>query len=218
MRSCVVRWSLSLGLMVALTGCAALRQQDALYREAERHVYAQPIEEVWPQVVGLVSREGYPPRKGDQEFVLITEWRNDMMESRVVSSVSRLYAEGYRVDEGTSVVRIFRQTIFTGNKGAMSARENQYPGGLTVGAAGDLSPFAEDPIKLSQFLGSSADHTPLTRAPAQMTRSFERDGALEWKLLQFLDASAAEGIEARVTGKEKRLTQASAPSPRPPAQ
>ncbi len=202
MRSCVARWSLSLGLMMALTGCATLRHQDALYREAERHVYAEPIEKVWPQVVNIVSREGYPPRKGNQEFILVTDWRNDMMESRVVSSISRIYAEGYRVDERSSMVRIFRQTVFTGNKGAMSARENQFSSGLTVAAAGDLSPFAEDPIKQNQFLNSSPDHTPLTRAPAQMTRSFSRDGELEWKLLQRMDADTAEAIEARITGKK----------------
>jgi hypothetical protein len=188
--------------MLVLTGCATLRHQDALYREAERHMYAQPIEKVWPQVINLVSAEGYPPRKGDQEFILVTDWRNDMMESRVVSSVSRLYAEGYRVDERSSMVRIFRQTIFTGNKGAMSARENQLSGGLSVAAAGDISPLAEDPIKQSQFLNSSPDHTPLTRAPAQMTRSFSRDGGLEWKLLQRMDADTAEAIEARITGKK----------------
>jgi hypothetical protein len=204
MRPCVVRWSLSLGLLLGLTGCATLRHQDALYREAERHVYAQPIEEVWPQVVNLVSREGYPPRKGDREFILVTEWRSDLMESRVVSSISRLYAEGYRLDERSSMVRIFRQTVFTGNKGAMSARENQVSSGLTVAAAGDFSPLAEDPIKLNHLLNSSADHTPLTRAPAQMTRSFSRDGELEWKLLQRMDASAAEAIEARLSGNGKK--------------
>jgi hypothetical protein len=202
MRSWVVRWSLSLGLLLALTGCATLRHQDALYREAERHVYAEPIEKVWPQLVNLVSREGYPARKGDQEFILVTEWRSDLMESRVVSSVSRIYAEGYRVDERSSMVRIFRQTIFTGNKGAMSARENQFAGGLTVGAAGDVSPFADDPVKLSQFLNATPDHTPLTRAPAQMTRSFSRDGELEWKLLQSMDAETAEAIEDRIARRD----------------
>lgn len=199
MRSCVVRWSLSLGLLMALTGCATLRHQDALYREAERHVYAEPIEKVWPQLVNVVSAEGYPPRKGDREFILVTEWRNDTMESRVVSSMSRIYAEGYRVDERSSMVRIFRQTVFTGNKGAMTARENQVSGGLTVAAAGDYSAPLEDPIQLNHMLNSSADHTPLTRTPAQMSRSFSRDGELEWKLLQRMDASAAEAIEARIT-------------------
>jgi hypothetical protein len=198
MRSCVVRWSLALSLAMVLSGCAALRHQDELYREAAQHVYAEPIEKVWPQVVNLVSREGYPPRKGDREFVLVTEWRSDLMDSRVVSSVSRIYAEGFRVDEGSSMVRIFRQTIFTGNKGAMSARENQFPGGLTVGAAGDISPFNDDPVKLSQFLGTTPDHTPLTRGPAQMTRSLERSGELEWKLLQSMESSTAEAIETRL--------------------
>lgn len=213
MRSSIVRSCLSLGLLLALTGCASLRHQDALYRAAQQHVYAQPIEEVWPHVVHLISSEGYPARKGNQEFILVSEWRNDTQESRVVSSVSRIYAEGYRMDERSSMVRIFRQTVFTGNKGAMSARDNQFPGGLTVGAAGDLSPFADDPIKHSQFLNSSADHTPLTRSPAQMNRSFGRDGELEWKLLQRVEAPAAEAIKARVAGGAT-----SSPSPRPPAQ
>jgi hypothetical protein len=186
MRSRIVRWSLSLGLLMALTGCATMRHQDALYREAERHVYAEPIEKVWPQVVNLISAEGYPPRKGDREFILVTEWRSDLMESRVASSVSRIYAEGYRVDERSSMVRIFRQTVFTGNKGAMSARENQTSSGLTLGA------------------NSSQELTPASRAPVQMTRSVSRDGELEWKLLQRLDADAAEAIEARITGNEKK--------------
>lgn len=204
MSSCVVRWGLTLSVMVALSGCASGRHRQALYEQAHRHVYAQPIEKVWPQVVSLVAAAGYPPRKGNDEFILVSEWRNDTMDSRVVSSSSRVYAEGYRVDSNSCFVRIFRQSVFTGDKGAMSARENSLASSITVGGAGDASPFAEDPIKLNQFLGTSADHTPLTRAPAQMTRSFSRDGELEWRLLQYLDEAQAQAIEARVTELEKQ--------------
>jgi hypothetical protein len=205
MRSCVVRGGLFVVLWVALTGCATMRHQEALYEEAHRHVYPQPIEKVWPEVVSLVSTEGYPPRTGKQEFVLITEWRNDLQGSRVVSSVSRLYVEGYRVDRDTSTVRIFKQTIFTGNKGGMSARENRAGGSdILVGAAGDLSPFAEDPIKLSHMMGSTADHTPLTRGPAQVDRNVSRDGELEWKLIQRVDSAAAQAIEARVAAQAQQ--------------
>jgi hypothetical protein len=204
MTRCVARRFVSLGLLLALSGCAASRHREALYEAAHQHLYTQPIEKVWPQVVKLVSSEGYGHRKGDQEFILVTEWRNDMQDSRVVSSASRLYAEGFRVDDNTSSVRIFRQTIFTGNKGAMAAHENSFAGSLTVGAAGDTSPFAEDPVKLSHFMDTSPDHTPLTRAPAEMTRSFGRDGELEWKLLQFVDGEQAEAIEARISGEEKK--------------
>jgi len=204
MSSCVVRWGLILGVVVALSGCASARHREALYEQAHRHVYAQPIEKVWPQLVRLVAAEGYPPRKGNDEFILVSEWRSDMMDSRVVSSASRIYAEGYRVDSNTSVVRVFRQTIFTGNKGVMNARENSLSSNMTVGGAGDISPFAEDPIKLNQFLGTSADHTPLTRAPAQLTRSFSRDGELEWKLLQLVDEGRAQAIEAHLAELEKK--------------
>ena len=109
------------------------------------------------------------------------------MDSRVVSSASRIYAEGYRVDEYSCTVRIFRQSVVSGTKGAMNARSNQFPGGLTVEA-----------------LNSASDNATLTRGPVQMTRSFSRDGELEWKLLQRMDAAAAEAIEARITGKEKK--------------
>jgi hypothetical protein len=204
MSSCVVRWGLALSVVVALSGCASARHREALYEQAQRHVYAQPIENVWPEVVRLVTAQGYPPRKGNDEFILVSEWRQDMMDSRVVSSASRLYVEGYRVDSHSSVVRIFRQTIFTGNRGMMNARENSLGNNITVGAAGDLSPFAEDPVKLNQFLGSSSDHTPLTRSPAQLTRSFGRDGELEWKLLQLVDEARAQAIEAHVTEQEKQ--------------
>src|SRR5512140_3043758 len=119
MSLCVVRRCLSLGLLMVLAGCATSRRQEALYAEAHQHVYTQPIELVWPQVVKLVAAEGYPHRKGAEEFILVTDWRNDMQQSRVVSSASRLYVEGFRLSENTSAVRIFRQTVFTGNKGAM---------------------------------------------------------------------------------------------------
>ena len=203
MSSCVVRWGLTLSVVVALSGCASTRHREALYEQAHRHVYAQPIEKVWPQLVGLLAAHGYPPRKSNDEFILVSEWRNDTMDSRVVSSSSRIYAEGYRVDGNSSMVRVFRQTIFTGNKGAMDARANSLGSNITVGGAGDLSPFAEDPIKLNQFLGTSADHTPLTRSPAQLTRSFSRDGELEWKLLQVVEEAKAQAIEARITELEK---------------
>jgi hypothetical protein len=205
MRSCAVRGGLALGLLAALSGCATMRHQEALYEEAQRYVYPWPIEQVWPQVVSFVSQEGYAHRKGREEFILVTEWRNDMQESRVASSVSRLYVEGFRVSPDTSAVRIFKQTIFTGNKGSVSARENRAGGGeMLMGAAGDISPFAEDPVKLSHMLGSSADHTPLTRAPAQLTRSAGRDGPLEWKLIQYVDAETARALEARVVAREQQ--------------
>lgn len=204
MKPCVVRRCLSLGLVLVLTGCATARHQDALYKEAHQHVYTQPIEQVWPQLVQLVSAEGYPHRKGDEEFILVTDWRDDMQQSRVVSSASRLYAEGYRLSENTSAVRIFRQTVFTGNKGAMDPHENSFTGSLSVGAAGDISPFADDPVKNNQFLNTSADHTPLTRGPAELNRSFSRDGELEWKLIQFVDADAAKVIEDRVDGQDRK--------------
>ena len=198
MGSCAVRGGLVLGLLCALSGCATVRHQEALYEEAQRYVYPQPIEKVWPQVVSFVSSEGYPHRKSGQEFFLITEWRNDMQESRVASSVSRLYVEGHRVSNGSSDVRIFKQTLFTGNKGGVSARENHAGSGMLVGAAGDMSPFAEDPVKLNHMLGSTPDHTPLTRGPAELNRTTGRDGPLEWKLLQYVDADVARTLEARV--------------------
>lgn len=204
MSLCVVRRCLSLGLLMVLTGCATARHQEALYREAHQYVYTQPIEQVWPQVVSLVAAEGYPHRKGDQEFILVTDWRNDMQQSRVVSSASRLYAEGFRLSDNTCAVRIFRQTVFTGNKGEMNAHENSFTDSLTVGAAGDVSPFNDDPIKSSQFLNSSADHTPLTRGPAELNRSFARDGELEWRLIQLVDAEAAQNIEARIDQQQAR--------------
>ncbi|MBN1204009.1 MAG: hypothetical protein JXB05_03685 [Myxococcaceae bacterium] len=204
MHARVVRQCLSLGVLMLLAGCATARHQEALYEKAHRHVYAQPIEQVWPQVVALVATEGYPPRKGEQEFILVTEWRQDTQESRVVSSASRIYAEGLRIDRNTSRVRIFRQTIFTGNKGAMSARDNGLANSLTVGAAGDIATFAEDPIALNHMLGTSADHTPLTRGPSQLNRSFSRDGQLEWKLLQRVNHEAANAIEASVTAQEQQ--------------
>jgi hypothetical protein len=202
MRSSVVRRCLSLGVLMVLSGCATMRHRDAVYNEAHKHVYTQPIEKVWPELVRLMSAEGYPPRKGNDEFVLITEWRNDTQESRIVSSISRVYAEGYRVDNHTSAVRIFKQTVFTGNRGGISARENRV-GSLVTGAAGDISPFAEDPIKLSHMMDSSSDHTPLTRSPEALNRSAGRDGELEWKLLQRVDLAAAEAIEARITSLEQ---------------
>jgi hypothetical protein len=204
MKPCVVRRCLSLGLLLVLTGCATARHQEALYKQAIEHVYTQPIEQVWPQVVQLVAAEGYPHRKGDREFILVTDWRSDMQQSRVVSSSSRLYAEGFRLSENTSAVRIFRQTVFTGNKGAMDAHENAFTDSLTVGAAGDISPFNDDPVKSSQFLNTSADHTPLTRGPAELNRSFSRDGELEWKLIQFVDEEAAKVIEDRVDAQDRK--------------
>ncbi len=204
MGSRVFRRGLSLGMLMLLTSCAAARHQEELYQKAQRYVYAQPIEQVWPQVVALVAMEGFPPRKGDQEFILVTDWRQDMQESRVVSSSSRIYAEGLRINRDTSMVRIYRQTIFTGNKGAMSARENSLAGSLTVGAAGDIATFAEDPIKLSHMLDTSVDHTPLTRGPSQLNRTFSRDGQLEWKLIQRVNQEAAKAIEASVTAQEQK--------------
>jgi hypothetical protein len=133
-----------MALSLLMTGCASLRHQSALYEEAQRHIYSRPIEEVWPHLVQFVSAEGYPHRKGNQDFVLISEWRNDTQVSRVVSSVSRIYAQGYRVDEGRSMVRIFRVTVFTGNKGPMSLSENQRSSKLMAAPGGGPGSFLRD--------------------------------------------------------------------------
>lgn len=159
MRSYITPGCMALGLL--MTGCAALRHQSAVYEEAQRHIYSQPIEEVWPRLVQLLSAEGYPPRKGNQEFILISEWRNDTQMSRVVSSVSRVYAEGHRVDESRSRVRIFRETVFTGDKGPMSRSENLYSnklGAAPTGGPGSISRDGELEWKLLQSLdGLSAE-------------------------------------------------------------
>jgi hypothetical protein len=198
----VVRWCLSLGLLLLSSSCATARHREALYAATYQYIYPQPIEKVWPELVRLVTAQGYGPRKSDEEFILVTEWRNDMMSSRVVSSASRVYAEGYRVNDNSSAIRIFRQTIFTGNKGTMTARDNAFVDSLTVAAAGDILPGSEDPIKLNQFLGTSADSTPLTRSPAQLNRSVGRDGELEWELLKLIDVEAAQDIESHITARE----------------
>jgi hypothetical protein len=199
----VARWCLSLGLLLLSTSCATARHKEAVYAATYQYIYPQPIEKVWPELVKLVTAQGYGPRKSDQEFILVTEWRNDMMASRVVSSASRVYAEGFRVDGNSSAIRIFRQTIFTGNKGSMTARDNSFVDSLTVAAAGDILPGSDDPIKMNQFLGTSSDHTPLTRSPAQLNRSVSRDGEMEWALLKMVDFEAAQDIEAHITAREK---------------
>ncbi|WP_224372005.1 hypothetical protein [Hyalangium versicolor] len=200
----VMRWCLFLGLLVGLSGCGSARHQEALYRATYQHVYAQPVEQVWPEVVRLVTAQGYGVRKSGSQFILVTEWRNDTAMSRVVSSSSRLYAEGFRVDNGSCAVRIFRETVFTGNKGAMTPRDSMFTDSLTVGTAGDLNPAAEDGISRVQYVGNAQDRTPLTSGPVQMNRSVSRDGELEWKLLQYLDENAALGIQAELAQKERK--------------
>jgi hypothetical protein len=111
-------------LSLAAVGCAGVQRADA---QVEDLVYQRPIEQVWPQVEGLLRDKGWEVEFRDG-YRMASGWRQGSEGARMVPGgnekmvLERMVAVGTALPDGRCVVRFGRQSrvvkgIETGTNG-----------------------------------------------------------------------------------------------------
>jgi hypothetical protein len=184
---------------LTLAGCAGAQRREATLARMYDYVYPRPLEEVWPQVEKFVQDEGFAIRKGEEQTLLISEWRTSFGESRVASGSERILVEGVSLNPANSEVRIYRESLMRGNRGPMEARENHGGSQLLMLAPDDDNPLEYDPVGLGHRFGVERD-THL-KPPKNLNRMVERDVKMELRLLQRLAPQEVEQLERKAEEK-----------------
>jgi hypothetical protein len=183
---------------LTLAGCAGAQKQATLTKMYD-YVYPRPLEEIWPGVEQFVQDEGFAIRKGEEQRLLISEWRTSFSESRVASGSERILVEGTALNPANSEVRIFRESLMRGNRGPMGARENHGGSQLLMLAPDDDNPLEYDPVGLGHRFGEERD-THL-KPPKNLNRMVERDVKMELRLLQRLAPQEVKKLEQKASGE-----------------
>jgi hypothetical protein len=178
---------------LTLAGCASTPRRDATLTQMYDYVYPRPLNEVWPQVEKFVLDEGFAIRKGEEQTLLISEWRTSFGESRVASGSERILVEGVALNPANSEVRIFRESLMRGNRGPMEARENAGGSQLLMLAPDDDNPLEYDPVGLGHRFG--VDRDTQLKPPKGLNRVVERDVKMELRLLKRLAPQEVERLE-----------------------
>jgi hypothetical protein len=188
-----------LGGGVGLAGCASTRQHQAVVEEMYEYVYPRPLEAVWPEVERFISEEGYPPRKGEEQGLLISDWKMSFQENRVASAAERVVVEGRPLNRANSEVRIYRESFMRGNRGPMTIRENHNGSQVLVLTWDDENPLEYDPIYFAHKAGQERD--PMLKPPKNVNHVVKRDVELEWRLLQRMEPKEARRLEEKAQGR-----------------
>ncbi|WNG47055.1 hypothetical protein F0U60_25210 [Archangium minus] len=186
----------SLGVQGVLSGCAALQHQ-AHYEQMYEYTYPRPLDELWPEVRKFVSEQGYPPMESPRQYVMISDWVTSFNESRVISSVDRIFVRGLPLNRANSEIRIYRESRMTGSKLQLTPTDMTDGSVLMFLAADEVSPLGEDPIHHSHKM-KDGSAMGINQGNKSKDRGFARAVDLEWKLLQRLDAAEARRIEEQV--------------------
>lgn len=107
---------LPLLLAVGPAGCATLARdwhEDPVYDAAINHVYPRPLEEVWPEVVTFMARQGYPGQVDPGNFRFVSPWF-EVVTGRRIHTLRRYYVEGLRLNAANCRIRIFHNDVHTG--------------------------------------------------------------------------------------------------------
>src|SRR5215218_4910296 len=166
-------------------GCARVEPRQALWNDAGRFVYPRPLEQVWPEVEVFLAEKGFPGRKVQGQYVLLTEYREYFHESRIASGFIRYYVDARPLSPVSCEVRILRHVMFTGGKSKPTLKEQLDPERL---------------VRRVYVEQSHWSNTPPDPAARLFARSFNRDLQLEWALLQRLEPRAAAALAARHGG------------------
>ncbi|WP_063769298.1 hypothetical protein [Hyalangium minutum] len=176
-------WGSVVLAVALLAGCAAQQRENYVRDRAAEHVYAQPLEEMWPQVKAVLEDKGYSWREIPQRFILETEWKENG-GGTLGNSYTRFLIEGMRVRGGGAVLRVMR------NDASSQPTAVHYAG--TVGPVSSARAANEAMVNASN--SNTTGMTPLQK------RAF-RDLELELELLQVIDPDAAASLEAQALAK-----------------
>jgi uncharacterized lipoprotein len=171
-------WSVAGVLAVLLAGCAAQQREQHLHRQVGEHVYTLPAAELLEQSEALLRAEGYSPQRLSGEGPQVdTGWRQvsgSSPETRVFHRYRVVVAEDGPSQSRVQLLRAVRnESIPLINRGNPRTAINEN----TSTPNPVLQPT--EPLKLVEHRAG-----------------WRRDLDLEWKLLQRVEASAAQAYQA----------------------
>lgn len=100
--------------VVVLSGCAGLQRETFIHEQVGEYIYDRPITQVWPHVVGLMGEEGFSFKKHPTQYLLTTEWKEEMSSSSIAASFTRYLVEAVPLGEDHTRVRIMRNSMSMG--------------------------------------------------------------------------------------------------------
>ena len=164
-------------LLATNAGCAGagLRRQQAIETEAIAHIYHRPAPDVAAEVRRLLSDTGFSLTPDSDDTFVRTQWKAVIEDDEVASLYERY------------VIRVKRLTPHYSRVVAMKVSLT------TVGME------TYHPLRLSQRGarnggGSGKGLWPLPMGPPVLSR----DGAFEWALLERVEETNAQRIEASI--------------------
>ncbi|QRO00324.1 hypothetical protein JRI60_15475 [Archangium violaceum] len=184
-------------LLAALSGCTSRFVDFAPDEEA---VYAQPVEEVWPQVREYFASNGFALRETGGVASLETEWREEFVGSRIAGYWHRYLVVATPEGPGHCKVVITRQTRSANT--ALKAAGSELLWGVDgrtednpVGFGSDVA-FKES---LRQAGGDAA-----VQGESQQTA---RDLVMEWKVFRKLAPVLAQKARKSSDTPEVKVTR-----------
>ena len=117
-------WSLSLVLfaVVSLAGCASARRDAYIQDKAMKHVYRQPIAEVWQQVRSMLQEKELEMREAPGAYEISTDWQMVGAPSSLGTAYVRYLVRGKQPSPAMCSVEIFKQNRTESGQGPMDAR------------------------------------------------------------------------------------------------
>ncbi len=177
------QWGAAVLAAVLWAGCAAQKRENYLRDRAAEHVYAQPLEEMWPRVKAVLEHQGYSWREMPNRFVLETEWKENG-NGTLGHSYSRFLIEGMRLRSGGAILRVMR------NDASSQPTAVHYAG--TMGPTN--STRAANNAMVNAANSNTTGMTPVQK------RAY-RDLELELEFLRVIDPEAASALEAEAQAK-----------------
>ncbi|XXF79087.1 hypothetical protein P2318_04855 [Myxococcaceae bacterium GXIMD 01537] len=212
MRSWVLA-SLAVGL---LAGCAA--RQSSLGIPNEEALYAQPLEEMWPEVRTFFTANQLPFREDPGSFVLETDWRSEFGASQISGYWHRYMVLGKRETPTTSKLWIIRVT--RSNNSALKHPGTNLDWGVSKTLGGGASaPGSEivspETMWEAESVEDVADMMSEFRGDNGImakTAQGSRDLVMEWRVFKAISPALeekAQAVRARQEARDAQLAAAS---------
>lgn len=204
--------------LAATVGCAAHRQHTFLMEHAGQHVYSRPLSEVWPEVLGLLQARGFGVQDSG-EYVLVTDWREDIASAQGKGSYTRFMVKGTALSPTSGTVHVYRLTSVVKdsgvgrgvgqNAGTWEGEPDRSARLSDTGSDRSKSADQSAPRPKAQCEGGTNCLSTLPTTSGNRS-SFElevdsargsRDLGLEWELVQRVEPDVASRLQAQASAQ-----------------
>ncbi len=163
-----------MGMSLLATACVG--PSPALREGAAKHVYSQPLVELWPQVQAFMTEQGYTWRGAAGQYVLRTEWRENGTSGVNRTLVSYL-VQGEPHPSGGCTLRVSR--------GLKADPNNEHVDPSRMAVAGTVTVDNRERLAESE----------MAMVPQRAIYAPARDLDMELALLRKLDPGAVTRLE-----------------------